>query len=333
MSKLEDLYEGKVRLERAGYKLSPEQLHDLESLEEQLIKDEVLPTLSKDIEPRLTKIQRELVLVVEYKPEAPIRVSLSRKRNITELIDDAKLLEINPEVEHGTNPNYKKKEKVDPKTNIRVEYQGTTYESPVAAQTFVKVIERIGIARVRALGLTWCKIPLISTTEDKKYSQQPSGRYYIITHSSSQQKQRQLNIIAKELGLDIKVDLIDKDGNVVIPPKRNREKQKKEEKPAKEKQSAGLQAEKYTDFVMQKHQERTAKWYTTVLNKQVRSYIAQLVDEHADSIFSFKTADEVQTCIDLLKESKDFMADNKRQKNVMTAALNKYLLFIQNEEK
>ena len=60
MSKLEDLYEGKKRLERAGYKLTTEQLKDLDELEEQLIRTEVLPTLSKDIEPRLSKIQRDL---------------------------------------------------------------------------------------------------------------------------------------------------------------------------------------------------------------------------------------------------------------------------------
>ena len=62
MSKLEDLYEGKKRLERAGYKLTTEQLKDLDELEEQLIISEVLPTLCKDIEPRLSKIERDLVL-------------------------------------------------------------------------------------------------------------------------------------------------------------------------------------------------------------------------------------------------------------------------------
>lgn len=227
MSKLEDLYEGKVRLERAGYKLSPEQLQDLESLEEQLIKDEVLMTLSQDIEPKLSKIQRDLVLVVEYKPNTPIRVSLSRKRNITKLIDDAKLLEIDPEVEHGTITITKKKDKKDPKTNIRVYYNGRVFESPVAADTFAEVIEAIGVARVRSLGLIWNKVPLVSTTEDKKYSQRKSGQFYIITHSPTEYKRSQLIKIADKLGLDIKVDILDKDGNVISPKKRTRKKNNK----------------------------------------------------------------------------------------------------------
>jgi hypothetical protein len=60
MSKLEDLYEGKKRFERIGYKLTPKQLQDLDELEETFILSEVLPAISKDIEPRLSTIQARL---------------------------------------------------------------------------------------------------------------------------------------------------------------------------------------------------------------------------------------------------------------------------------
>ncbi len=333
MSKLEDLYEGKIRLERAGYKMPKEMLHDMASLEEQLIKDEVLPTLSKDIEPLLTKIQRELVLVVEYKPGVPISVSLSRKRNITQLIDDAKLLEIDPEVEHGTITITKKKDKREPKTNIRVYYDGRVFKTPVAADTFVDVIEAIGVARVRSLGLIWNKIPLVSTTEDKKYSQRKSGQFYIITHSPTESKRAQLMKIANKLGLNIKVEIIAQDGSIVSPKKRERKRKRPQQNSApKEAVEDNSLRGRYVNYVMQEHKKRTAKWYAGVLDKQVRSYIAQLVDSEADSIYSYKTAEEVRTCIELLKESEEFMADNKSQRNVMTAALNKYHQFMLNNE-
>lgn len=47
----------------------------------------------------MSQIQRELVLVVEYKSGEPISVALSRKSNIAELLE-AKRLEPDPQVEH-----------------------------------------------------------------------------------------------------------------------------------------------------------------------------------------------------------------------------------------
>ena len=49
-----------------GLTLTDEMLKKADELEEQLIKTEVLPTLSKDIEPRLSQIQRELVVISNF---------------------------------------------------------------------------------------------------------------------------------------------------------------------------------------------------------------------------------------------------------------------------
>ena len=60
-------------------------LQQVEELEEEIIKEEILPALSSDIAPRLNPIQRDLVLVVEYHPGEPISVALSRKAKISEM--------------------------------------------------------------------------------------------------------------------------------------------------------------------------------------------------------------------------------------------------------
>ena len=67
---------------------------ECDKLEEQIIKDEILPAIGQDIEPRLRQIQRPLVLIVEYTPEDPISVKLSRKMNVAEALG-AKQNEIN----------------------------------------------------------------------------------------------------------------------------------------------------------------------------------------------------------------------------------------------
>ena len=56
---------------------------------------------------QLTEGGRELVLVVDYNPNSPISVHLSRKTNITALLD-AKIMEIDPQVEHKTGKKHEK---------------------------------------------------------------------------------------------------------------------------------------------------------------------------------------------------------------------------------
>ena len=94
MTKLEKLYASIKGLQDLGLPLNQETLKAADELEEQLIKEEILPAMSQDIEPLLSKIQRELVLVVEYKPGSPISVALSRKTNISEIINAKKLAEV-----------------------------------------------------------------------------------------------------------------------------------------------------------------------------------------------------------------------------------------------
>ena len=69
MSRLDDLYKAMETLRKEGLPVD-----DLEQkvnkLEEEIIKKEILPMLTKTIEPVLKPVQRELVLVVDS--ETPI---------------------------------------------------------------------------------------------------------------------------------------------------------------------------------------------------------------------------------------------------------------------
>lgn len=212
MTKLETLYASIKGLEKVGLTLTDEMLQKADELEEQLIKTEVLPTLSKDIEPRLSQIQRELVLVVEYKPGEPISVALSRKTNIAELLE-AKRLELDPQVEHKIGKKHEKPiERVNGKSILRVTFpDGTVIANKKAKVTFTETIKRIGLMRVRNLGISFCHVPVVSNTLDSKYgaAQMPVGNgLYVMTHSSTHDKKKQLDKISKELGLGLKVEEI-----------------------------------------------------------------------------------------------------------------------------
>ena len=210
MTKLEKLYASIRGLQELGLPLNEETLKAADDLEEQLIKTEILPAMSKDIEPRLSQIQRELVLVVEYKPGTSISVALSRKTNIAELLD-AKILEQDPQAEHKEGKKHEKPiERINSKTVLRVTFpDGTVIADKKAKITFAETIKRIGLMKVRNLGISFCHVPIVSNTLDKKYGQAqiPVGDgLYVMTHSSTHDKKKQLDKIAKELGMKLKVE-------------------------------------------------------------------------------------------------------------------------------
>ncbi len=212
MTKLEKLYASIKGLQELGLPLNEETLRAADDLEEQLIKTEILPAMSKDIEPRLSQIQRELVLVVEYKPGTPISVALSRKTNIAELLD-AKILEQDPQAEHKEGKKHEKPiERINGKTVLRVTFpDGTVIADKKAKITFAETIKRIGLMKVRNLGISFCHVPIVSNTLDKKYgkAQIPVGDgLYVMTHSSTHDKKKQLDKISQELGLKLTVEEI-----------------------------------------------------------------------------------------------------------------------------
>ena len=73
----------------------------------------------------------------------------------------------------------------------------------MGAETFVKVIEKIGIERVKDLGIVCRRVPLIDTTNHPSITQRKSGRYFVVTSSSTLTKIDQLNKIAHRLGVDL----------------------------------------------------------------------------------------------------------------------------------
>lgn len=214
MTKLEKLYASIKGLQDLGLPLNEETLRAADDLEESIIKNEILPTLSQDIGPRLSQIQRDLVLVVEYTPGKPISVALSRKTNISEIID-AKRLEIDPQIEHR---EYGKRDvkgiRRSPKTGLCIfRRDGSILQEKSAALTFAKAIKEAGLLKVRELGLKLCKVPIVSTTRDKKYGNRQieiEPGLLVMTHSDNLGKKNRLDSINEALNLGWTVRIIEK---------------------------------------------------------------------------------------------------------------------------
>lgn len=76
----------------------------------------------------------------------------------------------------------------------------------------------------------------------------------------------------------------------------------------------------------------TADSYISTLDNAVRQWIKKEVDEHAESIYSYTTAEDVRLCIEMLNSSPEYVAENDRKHHSMSAALNQYLKFIEEWE-
>lgn len=167
MSRLSDLYKAMETLRKEGLPVDENLEKKANELEEDIIKKEILPVLSKTIEPALQPVKRELVLVVDYIPGQPLSVHLSRKRNFTAEIDAKEILP-DPEVEHKEIGKTVNKTVKQPVTRLRIIFEdGSVIQERNAAESLIAFVRRVGVERVRSLGIKQCKIPLVSNTIDK----------------------------------------------------------------------------------------------------------------------------------------------------------------------
>lgn len=181
-------------------------------LEEDLIRTEILPTLTEKIEPALAQVKRELVLVVDYVPGTPLKVSLSRKRNLFDALEDVVEIKPYPVVEHTEKKKGGKKVVTKLRTRLRITMpDGSIIEERTAWESLHKFVLKVGVDRVRAVGLIANKIPLVSNTVDKKYktAQKPLGNgWLLMTCSDTATKRKQILTIASRYNLNVTVDII-----------------------------------------------------------------------------------------------------------------------------
>lgn len=217
MSRLDDLYKAMETLRKEGLPVHDDLEQKASELEEEIIKKEILPVLTKTIEPALKPVQRELVLVVDYVPGQPLSVHLSRKRNFTAELDDAKEIVLDPEVSHTNHEQPHSDDKIQrgPTRDLAVTFpDGTEIAEKTAVETFVKAVKKIGVAEVRKVvedhNLKFCKVPVISNRRDAKYGKSQKelgGGWLLITHSSNLTKKQFLDKVSDVLHLGLEVTL------------------------------------------------------------------------------------------------------------------------------
>lgn len=204
-----------ANLKELGLSINDDLIEEVNKLEEEIIKNEILPVLTEKIEPALSVVKRELVLVVDYVPNNPISVRISRKRNFTAEIPDAKVIAIDPEVEHAEHGQINYPVVRTRRTCLSVTFpDGTTISEQNAVETLHKVILKIGVEKVRRVveqyQLKFCRVLVISNRRDRKYghTQRDLGNgWLLMTHSNNPMKRDFLNKISDYLNLNLIIHL------------------------------------------------------------------------------------------------------------------------------
>ena len=217
MTKLETLYTSIKGFEELGMTLTEDILKQADEMEEQLIKTEVLPKLSKDIEPLLSQIQRELVLVVEYKPGEPISVSLSRNNNIREKINAKPLTQAvsvpvtsTKTAKPTTRPLVAKRYGNGTK-GLKVTFpDGTVIWHTTSIDTFTQTIRKIGLEKVSKLNIFHSGYNLVSRKKrPAEYGviwQHYVDGWYIYANIDNIKKIKDLGIISDSFHLKLKIE-------------------------------------------------------------------------------------------------------------------------------
>ena len=218
MATLKELYTTLKSLRDMNLPVDDKLLKAADNLEEKIIKEEILPALSQNIEPQLSEIQRDLVLVVEYHPGEPLSVALSRKTKISEIVDAKTLTPKNSVPVKGGK-------KAEPITShvptkhienatkgMKVTFpDGTVIWQRTAVETLIETLRKIGFERIPKVGITHGGgYNLVS--KDKRPPkpgciwQHETDGWYIYVNISNATKMEDLKTISKHLNLGLKIE-------------------------------------------------------------------------------------------------------------------------------
>jgi hypothetical protein len=84
---------------------------------------------------------------------------------------------------------------------------GTTIREGSSSETFALCIEKIGVEKIKGLGLERYGLPLLSAMKSEKYSSAQIGDLYLITHFNAEDKRAILRSIGELIGISLNVSI------------------------------------------------------------------------------------------------------------------------------
>lgn len=284
-------------------------------------------------EPDNTLAEEKTELVEEEPDLEEEKTELVEEKETPLVQDDSEpcepeLSEEEPEKDEESQTDSQQRRKA---VGFRVTFpDGTVICEPKAVETFVAALRKIGLERIYKAnhGMEYCGCKLVDTktyrykqNEKKTKKQEKVGGYYIFINVNNEGKMRQILQLGKFFGIDIKVEKL---GNETIAAS-NQETLVSE---AQDEPVATSIQDQFLEYLESRISHDSAIGYIRHLNNGVRTFVHKLVDDKADSVFSFTTPDEVSLCIQLLEEDEEYNRTNDQQHHYFSAALKQWKMFV-----
>ena len=341
MSKLEDLYKVREMLHANGMEMSDEQNKALAEEEEKFIRTELYSVIKQAAGETLGKLQSPFHIVIDFVPEKGLEFVIGKEArkttapmetSVEELGDEKESTSDDATQESGAKVIRKQRRK---SVGFSVAFpDGTVFHEPQAVDTFILALKKIGLERIASdVGVPqhvgYSVVSEYERKADKPVQRQVDG-YYIYTNLGNDVKIDDLQDLSHHfnLGLTITLDEESEEGTGQSVVDRHL--------PTIDWESYRYNLpikEQFYHFLYQNKAESTANSYLSTLDKAVRKWVNQEVDERADSVFGYTTVEDVKLCIEMLEASPAYVQENDQKHHSMSAALNQYLLFIEEWEK
>ena len=220
---------------------------------------------------------------------------------------------------------------------------GSIYCEKKAKDTLIKVLKRIGLSRIysEAPEIKHRDYQLVDrrefkdeTVKNKDNIQEKVDGYYIFKNTSTPEKIRDILNLSIKFNLGLKVyslddiELTDVDYFQKSNGTKVKVKKYNSETPLP---SNNSKKKLFQEWLFRNCAYKTARSYMAALENSVKDYINKYVDEEADSVFSFTTIDEMETCIGLLESNEDYMALDAQKLNRFNISMKKWMQFLKEE--
>lgn len=208
--------------------------------------------------------------------------------------------------------------------------------------TFVKALKKFGLSKLAHgdHGIEHNEYALVGTKpyqygegEKRVKKQEIVGDYYIYINISNEDKIDDLYQIGDFYHIPLQIHEMRDSGPVLIKnPVPESEIVKKTKQSKEEVQTNTLSTDikaEFLQYMEQRISHDSAVGYLRHLNNGVRKYINLLVDDKADSVFSFTSLDEVNLCIQLLEEDEEYNKANDEQHHYYSASIKQWQKFVE----
>lgn len=234
-----------------------------------------------------------------------------------------------------------------PKTTLKrfkvVFPDGTIIDDGDGKSRLVNTLKKIGLKRIckEAQDVEHAGYKLVSTIpfrdQDGKIvrnKQEQIGEYFVFKNTDTPDKIMDILKISRKFGLGVEVyscEGVNLTDVVTIKDARKKSVEKKSAAPYRIDTPLPENAtikQRFEKWLYERMSASGAKTYMSSLNNAVKVEINKYVDANADSVFSFTSLEEMQTCVELLESNDDYVALDIYKHHALNAPIRKWMDFL-----